>query len=416
MIDSGVGTYASPEITDIKCKWCNKKSVVGVCKQEGCSKRGEICFNCFYEDHRLHSDNCIPIDKIKIETFHPSFYEQEINNFIEYIEDCKKVFNDFLDEQIKELKQTENIKFTSFSQLSKLDLWNKLEKKDNDFVLSAKSIKDDMINKAILKFKVIIDKAKSLFNYVSHSKSLFEKQYHKDRYNVHHDYKVETGDLEEDTLIFSTNKKDVHLSGFGVPYDLTSPNIQVKFTLYQENNNQQSMISSDWDFLDYTSENNKIKGTIINLPKKVKLMENQKYILKIKFTNGQKLPYLTSPSNIVDEGQTVFNIYEIRGKKNLKFGNSSSNQGIFDNLKPGNLLFDNPPSPQGLFSNVSTSLFPAPAQANKGSSIFDDQKNPLLSNSNPFPVNFSMPQSTKTYTSVQYPFAGVISFIEYFKK
>lgn len=415
MADSGVGVYISPEITDIKCKWCGKKLIVGVCKQEGCSKRGEVCFNCFYDEHRLHSDNCIPIDKIKIEKFNTSFYEEEINNFLEYIEKCKKEFDDFLDEQIKEIKQIKNIQFTSFSQLSQLDLWNKLEKKDNDFVLTAKSIKDDMINKTILRFKVIIDKAKSLFNYVSHSKSLFEKEYHKNRYNVHKNYKVEIGDLEEDTFIFSTSINDVHLSGFGVPYDLTSSNMQVKFALYQENNNQQSMISYDWDYKDYTTENKENKGTIINLAKTLKLTENQKYILKIKFPGGQKLPYLTSPTIVANEGQQVFNIYEKKGKKSLKFGNPPSNQGIFDNLKPGSLLFDNPPSPQGLFGNVSNSLFPAPTQANKGS-IFDAPKNPLLSGSNPISVTFSMPQSTKKYTNVQYPYSGVVSFIEYFKK
>ena len=466
--NSNIKQLKNLDLSSEYCHNCKLVKCVALCIDKICSNNGPICYNCLYLEHLTHCSNCIPIQKIKIENFETSSFDEYINGYKNFMDKTNGEIQILFNDQKRLLNDLENISTNSISYITSLNLWKSLVSNNDDYVISTDSIKEAIEMKIQKSFEGINLKLAKIFNYNEYKKYVYE-QYQKGVYYIHSDINkpgnlLYSENVTGDILHFSVNRENILLNAICICRPVTSLNLKLETTqnynyvkIIEENNGIFTEIVSKKFQIEIkesvlTNFSDKKSHLLIKFDNPISLKKNKEYSIKV--VNYYKGSYYLQ-TNGVKEGLNDSNIFTIKecssetrfitdnrnttnnqypsplfqnteinkkGSSNNSF--TTSTDGILEqNNNAQSSLFGNSNSTKFIFqeNNNNTAIFGGPLHSTNlfGQSLptnTNTNKSIFTSNTN---TNKSVFTSIKRieYIPIKYPYSGMIAYIEYsFKK
>ena len=436
--NSNIKQLKNLDLSSEYCHNCKLVKCVALCIDKICSNNGPICYNCLYLKHLTHCSNCIPIQKIKIENFETSSFDEYINGYKNFMDKTNGEIQILFNDQKRLLNDLENISTNSISYITSLNLWKSLVSNNDDYVISTDSIKEAIEMKIQKSFEGINLKLAKIFNYNEYKKYVYEHEYQKGVYYIHSDINkpgnlLYSENVTGDILHFSVNRENILLNAVCICRPVTLPLFGLETTqnynyvrIIEENNGIFTEIVSKKFQIEIkesvlTNFSDKKSHLLIKFDNPISLKKNKEYSIKV--VNYYKGSYYLQ-TNGVKEGLNDSNIFTIKEcSSETRFitdNRNTTNNGIFEqNNNAQSSLFGNSNSTKSIFqeNNCGTTVFKPKVVIFGGpshsTSLFGQS---LPTNSN---KNESVFTSIKRieYIPIKYPYSGMIAYIEYsFKK
>ena len=447
--NSNIKQLKNLDLSSEYCHNCKLVKCVALCIDKICSNNGPICYNCLYLEHLTHCSNCIPIQKIKIENFETSSFDEYINGYKNFMDKINGEIQILFNDQKKLLNDLENISTNSISYIISLNLWKSLVSNNDDYVISTDSIKEAIEMKIQKSFEGINLKLAKIFNYNEYKKYVYE-QYQKGVYYIHSDINkpgnlLYSENVTGDILHFSVNRENIVLNAVCICRPVTSLNLKLETTqnynyvkIIEENNGIFTEIVSKKFQIEIkesvlTNFSDKKSHLLIKFDNPISLKKNKEYSIKV--VNYYKGSYYLQ-TNGVKEGLNDSNIFTIKecssetrfitDNRNTTNSFTTSTDGILEQNNNaqsslfGTSFFGNSNSTKSI---AQSSLF-GNSNSTNTSSFFNSnstKSNSLFGQS--LPTNSNKNESVLTsikkieYIPIKYPYSGMIAYIEYsFKK